>query len=65
MPYRENVYIEKIELFKHHLVVWEWDNAKQKIRVHNLSDGEVHYVHFSEDLYSIWPGMFILCNVDR
>ncbi len=39
IPTRENVFLEHIEVFRHHLVAWEWENGSQKIRVQDLSDG--------------------------
>lgn len=39
LPPRDDVLIEKIELFRHHFVTWEWHNGLQKIRVQDLSDG--------------------------
>jgi oligopeptidase B len=33
LPAREDVLIERIDLFRHHFVTWEWENALQKIRI--------------------------------
>jgi oligopeptidase B len=56
LPHREDVFIELIEVFRHHFVVWEWEGGVQKIRIQDLSDGEVHYINFTEPLYGVWPG---------
>lgn len=39
LPHREDVFIELIEVFRHHFVVWEWEGGVQKIRIQDLSDG--------------------------
>jgi hypothetical protein len=39
LPHREDVFIELIEVFRHHFVVWEWEGGVQRIRIQDLSDG--------------------------
>jgi oligopeptidase B len=39
LEHREDVLIKEIELFRHHFVVWEWENGTQKVRIQDLSDG--------------------------
>lgn len=39
LEHREDVLIKDIELFRHHFVVWEWENGIQKVRIQDLSDG--------------------------
>lgn len=56
LAHRDDVLLERIDLFRHHFVVWEWHGGLQRIRIQDLSDGEVHYVAFSEPLYAVWPG---------
>eukprot|EP01116_Phalansterium_solitarium_P005696 TRINITY_DN1756_c0_g2_i5.p1 TRINITY_DN1756_c0_g2~~TRINITY_DN1756_c0_g2_i5.p1 ORF type:complete len:646 (+),score=188.79 TRINITY_DN1756_c0_g2_i5:109-2046(+) len=56
LPHRDDVFIDRIDLFRHHFVAWEWENGVQKIRVQDLSDEEVHYVRLPEPPYAIWPG---------
>lgn len=56
LPHREAVLIERVDLFRHHFVAWEWEGGLQHVRVQDLSDGEVHYIQFSDSLYAVWPG---------
>eukprot|EP01114_Cavostelium_apophysatum_P015564 TRINITY_DN4263_c0_g1_i2.p1 TRINITY_DN4263_c0_g1~~TRINITY_DN4263_c0_g1_i2.p1 ORF type:complete len:1105 (+),score=316.09 TRINITY_DN4263_c0_g1_i2:279-3593(+) len=56
LPHRDDVFVERIDCFRHHYIAWEWENGIQKIRITDLSDGEVHYVQLNEPLYAVWPG---------
>eukprot|EP01012_Entosiphon_sulcatum_P002488 TRINITY_DN1052_c0_g1_i1.p1 TRINITY_DN1052_c0_g1~~TRINITY_DN1052_c0_g1_i1.p1 ORF type:complete len:1441 (-),score=262.59 TRINITY_DN1052_c0_g1_i1:59-4381(-) len=56
VPHRDDVYVERLEAFRHHLVIWEWVASKPRIRIQDLSDGEVHYIEFKEDVYTLLPG---------
>jgi len=60
LPHREDVFVKSINLFRHHFVAWEFENGFQKIRVQDLSDGEVHYVHLNESVYTLTPGIHAL-----
>jgi oligopeptidase B len=52
LPGRAAVTIEDLTAFKDHLVVEERELGLTKIRIHRLSNGEVHYVDFPEPVYS-------------
>jgi protease II len=72
ISHREDVFIEKIDVFRHHFVAWEWHGGNQRIRVQDLSDlgdnflqinipliisfPEVHYVQLPDTLHAVWPG---------
>jgi oligopeptidase B len=55
IPHRDAVRIDSVNVFEHHLVVYEREGGLRKIRVTNLANGEVHYVEFPEPVYTFWP----------
>jgi oligopeptidase B len=55
IPHRDSVKIDSVNLFAHHLVVYEREEGLRTIRVTNLENGEVHYVDFPEPVYTFWP----------
>jgi oligopeptidase B len=54
IPYRKNVKIDNIDLFKNHLVVYERENGLEQIRVENLKTNAVHYINFPEPVYTVY-----------
>lgn len=52
---RSDVTLEGIDLFRHHLVVYERSGGLRQIRVQDLRDGRVHRVDFPEPVYTFWP----------
>lgn len=54
IPYRKNVKIDNIDLFKNHLVVYERENGLEQIRVENLKTNAVHYIDFPEPVYTVY-----------
>ena len=55
IPASDSVKLDNIEVFKNHLVVYERERGLKKIRITNLTDNQVHYVDFSEPVYTFWP----------
>jgi len=55
IPPADSVKLDNIEVFKNHLVVYERERGLKKIRITNLTDNQVHYVDFSEPVYTFWP----------
>jgi len=55
IPNRDSVKIDDIEVFKNHLVVYERERGLKKIRITNLTNNQIHYVDFSEPVYTFWP----------
>jgi protease II len=58
LEHREDVLIKEIELFRHHFVVWEWENGTQKVRIQDLSDG-------GTELYAPFIAVLIFLFVQR
>jgi oligopeptidase B len=55
IPQRSDVTLEGMDLFQHHLVVYERENGLRQIRIQDLRDGQVHRVGFPEPVYTFWP----------
>lgn len=53
IPHREQVLLEEIVFFKHHLVVFEREGGLPKVRITDMRSGKVHYVDFPEPIYNI------------
>lgn len=67
VPHREHVWIEDIDVFASHLIVWERVDGLQQIRVIPLPDSfdsqspdallrDSHCIEFDEPAFTIWPG---------
>ncbi len=55
IAHRPDVTLEGVDLFQHHLVVYERYDGLKQIRIQNLKDGQVHRVVFPEPVYTFWP----------
>lgn len=55
IPHRENVYLDKFELFKDYLTITERENGLDKIRIIKLSDMSETYIDFGESTYTVYP----------
>ncbi len=55
IAHREDVYLEDMEVFKEHIVVFERDKGIQKISIINTKNNEKHHVDFQEPVYAISP----------
>ncbi len=51
IPHREDVLLQRIEMFKDHMVVSERKNALTQLRVMNQKDKSEHYIDFGEACY--------------
>ncbi|MBN8858762.1 MAG: S9 family peptidase [Sphingobacteriales bacterium] len=56
IPHRKDVLLEDIDVFKNFYVVTERKNGLVQLRIHNLSNGEDHYIDFGEPAYRVSPG---------
>ncbi|MFQ6002712.1 MAG: oligopeptidase B, partial [Candidatus Zixiibacteriota bacterium] len=54
IPHRDSVKIDGMDAFENHLVVYERERGLKKLRITNLTDGQVHYVDFPEPVYTFW-----------
>ena len=56
IPHRDSVKIDALEAFRNHLVISERENGLKKLRISNMTDGEVHYIDFPEPVYTFSGG---------
>lgn len=59
IEHRDFVLIEDFGLRRHHLIVFERSNCLQNVRIVDLrvpGFSAYHYISFSEQVYSLWPG---------
>eukprot|EP00741_Cyanophora_paradoxa_P015240 tig00020851_g14710.t1 len=54
----EQVLLEQMFVYKHHLVLFCLRDTHRVIKIMDLSDGEWHTVEFGERLTSVWPGNY-------
>jgi len=54
IPHREEVLIEKIEVFKNFLVMDERTQGSTQLRIINQATREEHYLEFEEPAYTAW-----------
>ena len=55
IPHRDSVSID-IDVFKDYMVIYERENALEKIRILDLNTKEEHYIDFPEPIYTIYSG---------
>ncbi len=51
IPHRDDVLLQRIEMFKDHMVVSERKNALTQLRIINQEDKSEHYIDFGEECY--------------
>ncbi len=56
IAHRDSVKIDRIDVFKDYLVVYEREAGLRQISVHNLHSGETHRVEFPEPVYTVYGG---------
>ncbi|MCH7760243.1 S9 family peptidase, partial [candidate division TA06 bacterium] len=56
LPHRKTVKVDRIDVFRNHLVVYERKKGLKEIRVMDLKNGEYDYVKFPEPVFTFWPG---------
>jgi len=55
LPPRDDVFLEDIDVFRHHAVVWERRDGLRQLRVVDLADGSSHDIAFPEVAYGVFP----------
>jgi oligopeptidase B len=55
LPHRDEVMLERIDLFRDHCVVFEREEGLPHVRVGDLRTGEWHRVAFPEPAYAVYP----------
>ena len=55
IPHRDSVSID-IDVFRDYMVIYERENALEKIRILNLNTNEDYYIDFPEPIYTIYSG---------
>jgi oligopeptidase B len=56
IAHRQDVTVEAVDAFEHHLVVLEREDGIRRLDVHNLKDQSRHTVTFPEKVYTVVPG---------
>jgi oligopeptidase B len=56
LPHRDDVFIEDVMPFRHHVVVEERRDGLRQLRITALDDGATHDVSFPEVAYGVFPG---------
>jgi oligopeptidase B len=56
LPHRAEVFVEAVDVFRHHVVVSERADGLRRLRVTDLRSGATHPVTFAEDAYGVFPG---------
>lgn len=51
IPHREDVLLERIEIFKNYLVVQERKNGLTQLRIINWNNNQEHYIEFNDPAY--------------
>lgn len=54
LPYRPEVKLEGIDVFKDYLVIYLRDRGLEKIQIMHLPDAQSHFIEFPEPAYSAW-----------
>ncbi len=54
IAHREDVFLEKIDVFKNHLVMTERKNGLIQLRVIKWADGDEHYIEFRDPAYTAY-----------
>ena len=57
LPARDGVFVEGLDVFRHHVVVHERSEGLRRIQVMELPGNRAHYVTFPEQAYAVFPGL--------
>lgn len=57
IPHRDDVLLEDVEVFKHHLVISERRDGLTHLRVRRLSDGREHEIAFNDPAYTVYTAV--------
>jgi len=55
IPGQDKVKLERVSLFRDHLVLYKRENGLRAVQITNLASRETHQVEFPEPVYTIWP----------
>jgi oligopeptidase B len=55
IPHRDSVKLDRIEVFKHFMALYERENGLKQIRIKDFSSNQIHRVEFPEPVYTCWP----------
>ncbi|MEM7030445.1 MAG: S9 family peptidase [Chloroflexota bacterium] len=53
-PHRRDIKLDRVHLFKNHLVLMERQNGFRAIQITNLTTQESHYIDFPEPVYAVY-----------
>jgi oligopeptidase B len=56
LPHRDDVLLEDVDVFKHHLVFSERRNGLTHLRIRRLADGHEHEIAFNDPAYMAYTG---------
>ncbi|HYF64978.1 MAG TPA: S9 family peptidase [Herpetosiphonaceae bacterium] len=56
LGHRPAVYIDDLDSFKDHIVIYEREQGSKRIRISRPDGGDVRYVEFPEPVYTFTPG---------
>ncbi|KPL00182.1 MAG: protease 2 [candidate division Zixibacteria bacterium SM23_73_3] len=56
IPHRDSVKLDRIEIFRDFMVLYERENGLKEIKIKDFATGEIHRVEFPEPVYTYWPG---------
>jgi oligopeptidase B len=56
LPHRKDVLLQRVEMFKDHMVIQERKNGLVHLAVRSLSNGETHEIEFDESAYRAGTG---------
>ncbi len=54
LPHREQVRVLRVQAFASHLVVWEREDGRVRLRLLDPENGESRYIALPEDSYCLW-----------
>jgi oligopeptidase B len=55
IAHRDSVKLDRIEVFKHFMALYERENGLKQIRIKDFSSNQIHRVEFPEPVYTCWP----------
>ncbi len=64
IPAREGIVLENVQLFRHHLALFERHDGRRKVRIQDLDGAGSHYIDFPDHLYSVesWQNREFITN---
>ncbi len=65
IPHRNNVLLERIEVFKDYYVIQERTDGVRKLKVFNMKNNSGQYIQFNEDTYVVYLTQNYEINTDK